>query len=345
MPPLGLDPQAQGKVTGATLISYRRAAHMLTSWLLQHGLHPTSATEWDDLIVEWKVHGKPSKTQFTTALAAVEFFFPLYRGKLRWSHAVRSGWEVAHTPQHTVPMLSGLVRLYSIHISAYGSPRMGIGMVLQQKKGFRPSELLGLRAKDLVLPREMGSADLPSMIIGLGIRQGTKAKRPQSAVLPCSEDKALTEALENLKELTEAEDRLFPYSLEQYNRCIRKVSNDLNLDIKFTPHSMRAGFASEGRALGKSFTELKEEGRWISDASLRVYIDLVSAAAIAQSPAVRALSNDVAQASVVWPQYFTRAWLGECDATQGGQATSSRSRIARGRSPGGAGAGLLAGRA
>ena len=50
--------------------------------------------------------------------------------------------------------------------------------------------------------------------------------------------------------------------------------------IGFTSHSGRAGFASEARPGGRDFVEIREEGRWLSDSSLRVYIDVVSAASI-----------------------------------------------------------------
>ena len=345
MPPLYLDSATQARVTAKTLASYQKAARSLTDWLLQHHLRPQTATEWDDLMVEWKSHTAPTKSQFSNALAALEYFFPQYKGSLKWAHSVKHSWDVAHVPQHTVPMLSGITKLYSVHCSAAGHPRLGIGMVLQQTKGLRPSELLGIEASDIVLPEEMDSTGVQAVIIGLGVRQGTKAKRPQSAVLPLQQHIELVHALRTLKGCTADNAHIFPYTLEQYNRMIKKISKTLNLDIRYTPHSLRAGFASEGRALGKQFTELREEGRWISDSSLRIYVDVVGAAAIAQSHNVKALRPAIAQAASTWQSYFLASWILTCDGRAPPQAGSSSSRSGAscaggpgtvGRSPGSA---------
>ena len=201
----------------------------MTDWLLLHQLRPQTATEWDDLLVEWKAHAAPSKSQFSNALAALEFFFPQYKGCLKWAHSVKHSWDITHVPQHTVPMLSGITKLYSVHCSTMGHPRLGVGMVLQQTKGLRPSELLGIETSDIVLPEEMDSTGVQAVIIGLGVRQGTKAKRPQSAVLPLSQHPSLVRALRILKGCSDSGDRIFPYTLEQYNRIIKKISKVLNL--------------------------------------------------------------------------------------------------------------------
>lgn len=330
MPPLFIDPAVRAKVTAGTLASYRKAALTFVAWLEENHLIPSCAVEWDDLLVEWKFHTSPTKSAFTTTLAAVEFFFAQYKGELKWSHHVKSSWDVVHVPRHTVPMLSGITRLYSVHCSAMRLPRLGVGMVLQQMKGLRPSELLGVLAHDVVLPEEMDTTGVNAVIVGLGVRKGTKSKRPQSAVLNCDADPHLVAAIRLLKELSAAEDRLFPYSLEQYNRVIKKISKNLQLDIHYTPHSLRAGFASEGRALGKDFTELREEGRWVSDSSLRIYVDVVGAAAIAQSHSVKALRPAIAASIAQWPAYFSRAWLRECDAPGAAPSRPGARRATRG---------------
>ena len=52
------------------------------------------------------------------------------------------------------------------------------------------------------------------------------------------------------------------------------------MTVGWTPHSARAGFASEAIARGTPFNEVREQGRWRADSSLRTYIDIVSAAQI-----------------------------------------------------------------
>ena len=211
-------------------------------WLWENNLHPSTACEWDDLLVEWKHHTSPTKTNFCNTLAALEFFFVTYRGNLSWSHQVKAGWEAQHIPNHTVPMLSGVVRLYAVHCSCRRQPRLGIGMLLQQAKGLRPSEMLKLQPADVTLPGDATTGFADVMVIGLGIRGNTKAKRPQSVTLRVDEHAELIRCIILLCRTTPAEEHLFPYTLEQYNKMVKAISADLGHGVHYTPHSCRAGF-------------------------------------------------------------------------------------------------------
>ena len=76
-------------------------------------------------------------------------------------------------------MLSTIAAFYGVHMSARGHPRLGAGIVCQQEKGLRPSELLGLRPSDVLLPEFALSQLADCTTISLGTRKGTKAKRAQ----------------------------------------------------------------------------------------------------------------------------------------------------------------------
>eukprot|EP00972_Heterocapsa_arctica_P009812 1444059-Heterocapsa_arctica.AAC.1 len=66
-----------------------------------------------------------------------------------------------------------------------------------------------------------------------------------------------------------AEERLIGYSYENYRRLLHKVEEKLGISVGWTPHSPRAGFASESSAEGCPFVEVRERGRWLADSSLR----------------------------------------------------------------------------
>ena len=325
VPPLAIDPQHSGKVKEVTLKIYRKAASQLCTWLIKHDLSPATSEEWDDLIVEWKHLASPSKTEFCNALAAVEFFFVSYRGKLSWAHQVKAGWEIQHVPQHTIPMLSSVAKLYAIHFSCRSSPRLGVGLLFQQCKGLRPSEMLGVIANDVSDSHELNAVGGPILVVALGVRSNTKAKRPQSVCLRRSEHRELYDVLNIFLKHTDAEDRLFPFTLEQYNRMLKLVTEKLGHKINYTPHSGRAGYASEARIAGKPYQETKEEGRWLSDASFRTYIDVVGAAAISQTLALKGLQPTIATAVQRWPLYFAEPWLTATDHAAG-LAKASRRR-------------------
>ena len=277
-----LDPHAVLRVTPTTLNRYRRQALSLSSWALANGLAPSTDRDWDALLVEYKnFHPNLRKHDFHVMVAAVEFFFPELKGSLAMSHASMRGWDISYSTRHTIPMGRAIATLFATHMAARGNPRLGAALYLQVRKGLRPGELFDIRREDLVLPSDTSETDAPGFcIIGLGIRVGTKAKRAQSVVVDPVEHPQLIILLERLAVTTSSKSRLFPHTIEQYRKEIKAVESALGLSLNFGPHSPRAGFASEGRARGMSFVELREAGRWVADSSLRIYIDCVSAAAI-----------------------------------------------------------------
>ena len=65
------------------------------------------------------------------------------------------------------------------------------------------------------------------------------------------------------------------------------------LEAGYTPHSARAGFATESIAEGRDFVSVRESGRWLNDTSLRVYLDLVGAASLAQQHKVQGIEHEL----------------------------------------------------
>ena len=77
---------------------------------------------------------------------------------------------------------------------------------------------------------------------------------------------------------------VFGFNLGTYQRLLAKACEALQLPA-FTPHSARAGFATDQFLAGVDFVTIREAGRWLSDASLRVYLDAVTAASVEASQA------------------------------------------------------------
>ena len=92
-------------------------------------------------------------------------------------------------------------------------------MILQNKLGLRPSELLNIWPEDVVLPEESLLSNYGAATVGLGIRGGTKANRPQAVSLKGDESLAL---LRWLKLQGEPGLLLIPHSYEQFRRLLRK---------------------------------------------------------------------------------------------------------------------------
>ena len=90
---------------------------------------------------------------------------------------------------------------------------------------------------------------------------------------------------------------------------LNKYERKLGLEIGWTPHSPRSGFASELIAAGVSFTEVRERGRWVANSSLGTYIDVVSAAGISVSLRLSGLAEAMAFAQARFLDFFPAAKL------------------------------------
>ena len=188
---------------------------------------------------------------------------------------------VAHEPKHTVPLPRPAACLIAVHFAACQHTRLGCGLILQQRKGLRPSEMLHLMPGDMVRSEDTGRTDVAEHIaVRLGTRTGTKAKRAQFTIIRKPEDPDLYAMLCHLKRTTQPTERLFPYTIDMYRTLLKQVEAKLGLAIGWTPHSARVGYASDSAVEGRSFVETREGGRWLADSSLRIYIDVVSTAQI-----------------------------------------------------------------
>ncbi len=243
-----MDSNQAARVTEVTLERYRKAA-----------LSPEGADQWDDPVVEYKNHNEVSKAQLTVVVAATEYFFPRFKGKLSWTHSVLNGWAIDDPTKHTVPMPRGPAALWSIHLASCGYPALGFGLQLQQHEDACPLEMLGICPGDVILPEQNGS-------LCQLLREG-----PSSDII---------HILHILCKHTPIDSPLVPCIVEQYQRLLKQVEQHLGDSVGFTPQRFRAGLASDCKAIGRSFEDTLEEGRWLADSSLRVYIDMISASEI-----------------------------------------------------------------
>ena len=115
------------------------------------------------------------------------------------------------------------------------------------------------------------------------MRTGTKTTRSQAVLVNAHKHSHALLCLEVLcAGLADDVALVPPCALPDYQNAIRKACNILGLPA-YTAHCPRAGFATDAYWAGTDFTSLREEGRWLNDAALRIYLDGVASGAQAAS--------------------------------------------------------------
>ena len=95
--------------------------------------------------------------------------------------------------------------------------------------------MLGLKCGDLSFPEERGLPSGVPIIVGLGLRTGTKLKRPQVAMVRPKEEPELAEVLRLVVSTVPVTELLFPYSLDAHRRHIKWLEDRLQVDLGWGP--------------------------------------------------------------------------------------------------------------
>jgi hypothetical protein len=164
----------------ATVSGYQRCLLAFLAWCDCHGVVFCCAWELDDLLVEWQVSGAATKSQFAAAVAAAELGSPTVKGQLTWARQVLKDWEIISPVSHHIPMPKQLAILIAFGLAVRDRGRLGAGIIIQQDKGLRPGELLSLLPEHVTLPEQQHFGTCSAAVVSLGVKTGTKAKRPQA---------------------------------------------------------------------------------------------------------------------------------------------------------------------
>ncbi len=301
-----LDPDFTGRVKPITLERYQAALRPFTTWALEEGLIPKTPLDWDEALLDFRaLHCTTmTKAKFTTLVAALEFYQPPVKGHLKWCKTILAGWSRRTRVRHTTPLGRRPANLVALHMAARGNQRMGVGLMLQVRTGLRPGELLQLLPEHVMFPEDQGDWTSSSpIIIALGAKAGTKSQRAQVALIRPGEPH-FWGVLRACRDTTPPGYFLFPYTMLAYRREIRSVERLLGVNMGWGPHSPRAGFATDLKLEGASFEDIRKGGRWLSDSSLRIYLDVIGATMVLRALRARGLAPQVVAADRLWPLYF-----------------------------------------
>ena len=112
-------------------------------------------------------------------------------------------------------------------------------------------------------------------------------------ILRFAKEQYLAECVLRLRSLTESHLRLLPHMYSAYRRILRECEDAAGIELKLTPHSPRAGFATDCVLAGENIANLRLAGRWQSDTSIRIYVGVVAALATQYQVRLRGLTEAV----------------------------------------------------
>ena len=272
-----LHPDLEGRVTARTLARYRKE---IDAFLVFVEAFPNpmidTPEELDHMLFYYRDEVALSRSKHNTLIAAIEFHIPRWKGQLIDPKQALKRRQISEATKHTVPFTTGTSILFAAHMSNRNSPRMGAGLIIQTETGLRPSELLSLTPETVHIP--VKSTD--NIVIRLGSVVSTKAKREQFVLVKQSEYPLAYKLLTAVHTLTLPGEHLFPHTYWEFRNLIVDIDKTLELDLGVSAHSGRAAFATEGVVAGKSLKALQAAGRWLSESSFKIYIDVIGAAAV-----------------------------------------------------------------
>ena len=260
----------------------------------------------DHLLLEFRTEAELSKSKHNILVAAVEFFLPHVKGRLVYSREALKGRANVEAVHHTIPLPQDCAYLLATLHASRGFPRLATAVLLQQGTGLRPSELLGIRCNHVYIPDSL--SDVQRVSIRLGVEVSTKVKREQYVLIDLHEQPVVFKLLEWLVETTVPDDRLFPFSYSHYNNSFKLAEQHFRLQVGWTAHSGRAGFATDRVARGVPAAEVQALGRWLSDSSFRCYIDVVGSLSIQAKVSAKGLANTAVWCRANALKYF-EPWL------------------------------------
>ena len=306
-----------GRVKPITVGTYKKRVREFCEFLRQQGWVAWTSIELDLFLAVFLSLPRISNSKAQATLAGVEFFLPTVKGSLDYSHAVTTAKAKQHPPTHALPMPFELVLIFAVWLSYMGQPRLGIMVLVQWSRGLRPNEMLRLRGNDCQISQLRGSKEspVPPFVLNLGVKTGTKVGRPQAVIVPFkSEGEECNIAWQGLHTLSLAtapgELMAGNINLAKYNKLLKQFCEHFHINA-FTPHGLRAGWASTMMLKGVERSVIKSVGRWASDNSLACYLDIIAVAASASNGDIKRLAH-------IWEPMRMNFWGHFCTRCPGG---------------------------
>ena len=254
-----------GRVARATLGKYAKAVLPYVKFLNKHDLFGT-VQDMEGAVGMFLPDVPDSQLRMLSG--GMRHFFP-FVGKTRISADLK-GMEKQNERRPRTPASRRLSRGFTRFVWEQTSFSQGTGVQTMFDAKLRTCEALKVKASDIIFRNHR----IKNTTIRLG---RTKNGREQAAVLDpdCLAEKMLRVLVRHSR------DRAAPlFNFGSYARVHKlccQFKARFGLTIDFTPHSLRAGSATDDKLCGMTLGEIQYRGRWESVATAKGYVDVVYA--------------------------------------------------------------------
>ena len=175
-----------------------------------------------------------------TIVAAIEKVNPALRGLLPFSRGLVGVLQVTSGIRHHLPMSWSTALLIAEGMRRLARTREGAALLLQWRIAARPREMLELEGGHLT-PGLRNHITPGVSVVNLGVRHGTKVRRPQAVVLPVEDWRAAVLVRAFAVSTGPCERLTSLGTTAAYHTLMRRACETMGLPVWWSPHCPRAG--------------------------------------------------------------------------------------------------------
>lgn len=290
---------------------YRVALRLFVGYLAALALRPTTAGQIDSALCDYfhKIYvskGGKQKGLAENTYAALVHFNPTLKRRLPYSVRALKGWSKLKPSKSWTPLTHKIALLLAwVLFRSLDRFDMAVGALLSFEGYLRISEMVGIRAENVVMPgddRRGNVIEHAQILI-----KDTKTKA--FAWVTIKDDVVLFLLALQLKiSKRHNSGRLFNFSQNQYRAKFREAAEMMGLPRSVVPHSNRHGKATHEYVNGTSVERIVVDGRWKSLDSARTYLQQAAAQLLSLSltPSLQNLATLVSADPLY--AFFEFAW-------------------------------------
>jgi integrase len=266
-------------VAPSTVDVYKRHVLAFIKWQWRNDELAVEESDMDEVLLTYfhdlyESRGAQGKAISVNTIYGIYLYLPELKGRLPRSQQAIKGWSKRCIGNSAPPLTWELASALAVHLARQSCfRRHAIGVLLGFDCLLRVGELVGLHREDVADSHD------PRLGTGGGRHAGPgallrirKSKTGRNQWVTIHDPQVRAMVMQLVAE-TKPGALLFPFSCAHFRAVFKRGCEELRLDRRYVPHSMRHGGATRFRhILGWSMEDVIERGRWASSKSAKTYI-------------------------------------------------------------------------